>query len=346
MADTDTNSDRETEPSKVELREFVYLDSLSVNSLLASLYMSIPQDVEQVFKESEEGQSREDVEAGITLPNLLSFGGSAEQSNTEREMNQTKATNRINDQYRFTVLHDALKNRNQIIDLTEENADLEALNPGDVIKIKGNCSTDPLYRLITSLSVFEDRSTGEYADKSNPFEWANESNKRESASEYRDQIYHGKVGLKIDTGTDRGPFGMAVTEEEMWIDLRNDFLGPQQYTVLGRVEAQLTSKDEWDLVDSFRILAEMMPSKDAYDAREELLEQVFENERLSEEDIDQIYRELRSGGDLPSGGEMSEDEMREEIREEFKSPLDPELLNEDDFVLRSGYVIDPIAIYW
>lgn len=290
----DREEDDNEFPEVKGLREFVYLDSMSVNSLLASHYMSVPQKVIEAVEDHEENQAQKGVEASLNLPNLLQLGGNTESSYSEKEVGRRRITNRINDQYRFTVLLKTLEEEGKIHDLTDENGkdrdqtqtnshenkevqnedykewdifkeeklvdakivtssekDEEniKLSPGDVVKIKGKCRTDPLFRAFGLVSLLEPDDSGMR------FKLPNEM----QMDEQRKRLYNGMVGLKIETEKGKGPFGMVVKEEKLWIDGRREFLRPREYTILGRVEGDIPSDAKWDLVDYFRVLGEFLP---------------------------------------------------------------------------------------
>lgn len=347
---SDSNDDRrepEGEPLEdSELREFVYLDSLSVNSLLASLHMAIPNAVERVLEDEETDQDTNGVNAGINLQSILNIGGRKESTDTERELSQTTTTARINTQYRFSVLYRVLDDLGRITDLTDEDLKSEnigALNARDVVKIRGRCSTDPLYRMMGSAELLEEASP----DQDQPVE-------QESVVSQRDQFYNGMVGLKLEPENESEPFGMAVKRENLWIDDRREFLGQQEYTVLGRVEGIIPSDREWDLVDALRALEGFLPPDKHSEMREELLDEMFESAAVNDQAkraVQEIIREEIISGEMNLFEVQKErEELMEIAREEIdesEADFDPtEHMNRDDFTLKSGYVISPIAIYW
>lgn len=345
-----------------ELRQFVYLDSIAVNSLLASLYMSIPEGVEQVVEESDEGQKRKQGDAGLTLGNILRLGGLRESTDMEREMEQTTTTNRINDQYRFTILHDALSNYGEITDLTSEEPDSVSLNPSDVIKIQGNCRTDPLYRVLGSASLLggEKEEKQESRDFSNLFGGLGENpteQEEQTPDEQKEEVYNGMVGFELTPDNEVGPFGMVLREEELWIDPRREFLGPQKYTVLARVEGKIPPDGQWDLVDVLRVLGGILPPNKLNQVRESMLDDLFED--INEDQIDQIVNELlveelMNGKVTRSDLEQRKSELREEAIEYYEEKegesgdgWNPaEYMDRADFAVEEGYIVNPIAVYW
>lgn len=329
-----------------ELREFVYLDSLSVNSLLASLYMAIPDAVERVLETEDEDHGLSEVNAGINLHSILNVGGRKENTDIERELSQTTTTARINTQYRFTVLYEALKSLGRVKDLTDEDlksGDIDALNNGDVVKIRGQCSTDPLYRVMGSAELLEEASSD-----------SNQLIEQESVVGQRNQFYNGMVGLKVEPKNESGPFGMAVKSEDLWIDDRREFLGQQEYTVLGRIEGKIPSNREWDLIDALRVLEGFVPPDKHAEMRDEMLDEMFDNVALGDQEKKVVQEILLN--DLMSGEvniaeiQQKREELIEIAREEAdesEDDFDPtEYMERKDFTLKTGYIISPIGIYW
>lgn len=87
-----------------ELRQFVYLDSGAVNSLLAPMFMTVPETVREGVEESEQEGTQSEGKEGINLGDLLNVGGSHGRSASETERELSEVSRRVNDQYRFSIL--------------------------------------------------------------------------------------------------------------------------------------------------------------------------------------------------------------------------------------------------
>ena len=101
---TDTEEEQEEGDSleDKELREFVYLDPMSVNSLLASQYVALPEAIRQVSEDI----GGEDSQKGLNLTlgyGPAKVGGSYSSGESERERRLSKTERQINDQYRFSI---------------------------------------------------------------------------------------------------------------------------------------------------------------------------------------------------------------------------------------------------
>lgn len=297
------------------LREFVYLDTTSVNSLLASRFMAVPETVRDVAEESEEQSNESETSAGINLHSLLNLGGSRKSGSTEGSRELSEVGKRINDQYRFSILVRSLKQNGEteIHDISEDGhgADLE---PGDLVRVQGKCTTDPLYPLLTAIHYFA--SATSEIPQGNSF-WSsllqNQSEQGQVEQVY-ELLYGGWIGLKLEHGEASRNFGMAIHESETWIDPHREFRGSNEYTILGRVQTQLSEGKIWDLIEILRVLDSVSSEVEMDERRMELIAKLLDD-----------LEEQNSGS------------------EEFRLPdMDP-----DEFVLEGeATIVNPIAIYW
>lgn len=297
------------------LREFVYLDATSVNSLLASRFMAVPETVRDVAEESEEQTDESKASAGINLHSLLNIGGSRKSDSTEGSRELSEVGKRINDQYRFSILVRTLEqsDETEVKDITADGtgADLE---PGDLVRVKGRCTTDPLYPLLTAIHYFVSATSG--IPQGNSF-WSsllqNQSEQGQVEQVY-ELLYGGWIGLKMEHDKIGRNFGMAIHESETWIDPHREFRGSNEYTVLGRVQRQLSEGEIWDLIEILRVLGSASSGEEMGERRIELIAKLLDS-----------LEEQNAGN------------------EEFRLPdMDPE-----EFVLEGeATIVSPIAIYW
>lgn len=181
---------------------------------------------------------------------------------------------------------------------------------------------------------------------------------------------------------------MVVQEEDLWIDARREFLGPQEYTVLGRVEDEIDSETDryWDLIDALRILREVVPPEELEKQRDELIDEVVKNvdleidveeqliesallerlysENVSFSDLGEERKKLASALKAVQEGEnadegtfytlhhilypfnrMNDEEQGESTELNLEQHIDNDEMT-DEMTIDSGYVINPIAIYW
>lgn len=296
-----------------KLREFVYLDTTSVNSLLASRFMAVPQQVREVAEESEEQTDEAEVSAGVSLHSLLNLGGSGRTASTGGSRELSEVGKRINDQYRFSILIRALEQSEdvEIHDLST-GSNKEGLEAGDLVKIEATCTTDPLYPLLTALHYF--LSATREIPEGTSF-WSsllqNQSDFGQIEQIY-ELLYGGWIGLKMEPETDWS-VGMAINEGNTWVDPHREFRGTNEYAIFGRVQEQLSEGQIWDLIEILRVLDSASS------------EQEMEAQRL--EMIAKILDELE----------------KQNEENEFELPeMDPE-----EFIVEGeATIVNPIAIYW
>lgn len=297
-----------------KLREFVYLDTTSVNSLLASRFMAVPQEIREVAEESEEKTNESELSAGISLHSLLNIGGSGRTASTEQSRGLSEVGKRINDQYRFSILIRALEQSDdtEIHDLTT-GASQDHLEPGDLVKIKATCTTDPLYPLLTALHYFLNATRDIPEGKSFWSSLLHNQSEFGQIEQVYELLYGGWIGLKMDSDDIRQTVGMAINEENTWVDPHREFRGSNEYTVFGRVQRQLSEGEIWDLIEILRVL-------DSASSAEE----------MDEQRLDIIIKLL---DELEGQNEENDFELPE---------MDPE-----EFIVEGlATVVNPIAIYW
>lgn len=302
-----------------ELREFVYLDSMSVNSLLASQYMAVPETVREISEDIEEDTDEKGVGGSIGHKGIAELWGEWTKGDTEQSRRMAETERRINDQYRFSILHRTLGEANQLEELNEAEADDEesfSLGQGDVVKATGVCVTDPFYRLLNSVSSImriaqidelEGQDTEDFEEMmGNDGEWMFDIMK---------DILHGeRIGLKIDPVSYSYPILMSVGTEDLWVTPEREFVGNREYTVVGRVSQVLTGQKKWDFIDLLKLMGGVFSEDSVDDLRDALLEVA-----------DDLERENESGDGFQFGLEI----------------------DRDDYVVNEpSIVIDPIAIYW
>ena len=357
---------QDDDPPLGDLREFVYLDQQSVKSLLASLDRSIPETIEDVVEESGANEVNAQAKGKFSILNAMNFGGSAGVSSSEEEREQTRTTHRINDQYLFTILFKTLNEENKIKDINSYSNE-NTPDPGDIVKIKGTLTTDPLFRVLGIASLLEEQGPD------NRFGSITQMRFEES----RKRLYSGRVGLELQTQKPQKSFGMVVNEDDLWVDPRREFLGPQEYTVLGRKKHEVS--EEWDLIDLFRVLSEGSDLEDHRKTRKDFIKQfVADNDLIidvKDHMVEQAFFQKLMTGSIDSDEvknirsaveelqEQQDDERHDLItrlrnilrqhdgedkefgRIDLSTIIDKKKI-EKDFILTEADIISPIAIYW
>lgn len=302
----------------VELREFIYLDSMSVNSLLASLGEPIPEHQTQVQETTDQGGADAGMEAGINVPGMGKIGGNFNLSETQSGRDMIETGKRINDQYTFHALHEYLEEENEIIELPEERPDLEG--PGDVVKIKGRVQSDPLFRLMNTVSLFSRLGDDINSEDLEPIL----------------RLYGTQIPLIIHpTENDSFDFsyGISMEESNLWVDSRREFLGTREYVVFGRVIEILSSEETWDTIDLLRI-ARTVLSDDTVDDMRTMLSDIMNAMGSIEQDVE-----------MPDTEGMTADELEEDDLDTSESTFSLDVEEYNFSVEGRAIIIDPIAIY-
>jgi len=301
------------------LRQFVYLDATSVNSLLASRFMAVPETVRNVAEEREEQSDENSFSAGINLHSLLNLGGSSTVGSTEGQRELSEVGKRINDQYRFSILVRTLEQSDDTkIHDVSSGLQYDELEPGDLIRINARCTTDPLYPLLTALHYFV--SAVNDVPQGNSF-WSSllqSQSQLGQVEQIYELLYGGWIGLKMEPQDADRNFGTVINDSETWVDPHREFRGSNEYTILGRVQNQLSDGEIWDIIEILRVLGS-----------------VASEDEMDERRIDLIIKML---------DKLEEhNEETEEGENEFRLPeMDP-----DEFIIEGeATIVNPIAIYW
>lgn len=302
-----------------ELREFVYLDSMSVNSLLASQYVAIPETVREVSEEIEGEEGNKGLSASLGFSGVGSVGGQWQSKDSDQDRHMAETEQRINDQYRFSMLHKSLNESGQFTDLSTtestEESSLE-LSQGQVIKIEGVFETDPFYRLLSAVSLMMRLFRAEELPQDDgDFEDVDEmlTEDGQTVFELWKEILHGEeIGLKIKSDQFRYPIIMSIGTENLWVNPEREFLGAKNYTVVGRVTQTISGEETWDFIDLLRICGSV----------------------FSDESVDSFRDALTDVGDEIA--DIDEDGFQ----------FDVEISRDDYVVEEPAIIVDPIAIYW
>lgn len=300
-----------------ELREFVYLDTMGVNSLLASQYVALPETVREVSEDIEGDEKEKGI--GLTLgygPAKLSGDYKSGENEQERRLSETEQ--RINHQYRFSILHRVLENNDSIVELTEKSEEEDSIkaNKGDVVKTSGNCVTDPFYRLLSATSliqrVFESEEVVEQIEAE--ASEAPESENFDILDQWLEVLHGERIGLKLESEEFGRPIVMFVDIDDLWVNPQREFLGSRDYTVVARLERVMTGSEKWDFIDLLQIMDSVFSEESVEEFRDAITE---------------------AASEIQSIGEDSE-------RAGFSSKV-----VESEYVVEEpALVVSPIAIYW
>lgn len=300
-----------------ELREFVYLDTMSVNSLLASQYVAVPDRVRDVSEDIE----GEDRSRGISFnlgygPARISADAQSGENEQVRSMSETER--RINEQYRFSILHRVLEHEDMIVDLDERDDDDTApsFSAGEVVKISGRCYTDPFYRILSAIGLLlRIFNLEEVSDDLDGSEELTDSSGNSVFETFKDVLHGERIGLKLSSSEFNRPVVMSIDTDDLWVKPEREFLGVHNYTVVGRVDKVMPGSEKWDFIDLLQIMGTVFSDEDVERFRDTLADVI--------EDMSEL------GGD-------------DDEEENFSLSMD-----ENDYVVdESAIVISPVAIYW
>jgi len=302
----------------MEPRQFVYMDDDAVRSLLASHSIAAPETVREKSEQVTEGGGGVDFGFGLDLPGIGSADLGADFSASEVGKNVYEANRRVNEQYLFNILYEALDEEDAINDLTDQNSS-STISNGDVLKIKGRGRLDAIYRLLSILEYLFTVADDEQA---------------EQFTQARKMAYGGKVGMGIQVEDSSFNFGMVMQEENLWVEHQRELMQNHEYIVLGRVRESLGGNEKWDYADILR-LGSTIVSEDTMEMGREKLSEFISS-----------IGEFRQTIDMPNFSDATMEDFQNEDFDLTESTLELDI-DDDELVLEGpAFVIKPIAVYW
>jgi hypothetical protein len=302
----------------MEHRQFVYLDDLAVQSLLASEDIALPEEVREVSESTTEGQGGADLSASVNVPYLGDAEAGADLSGSKTGRQLFETSKRISDQYHFNKLYQQTKT--DIKDWTGNN-NIEG-SEGDLVKIEGEINTDALYRILT---LFETYS--EIIDTEN----------QDQISQAHDLLYSDAVGVSLDVGETQFSFGMRLNPEKLWTDQMQAFIGSKNYMIFGRISKSFGQSETWDYLNVAEVIDSILVDE-TMDSIRNLATQLVNALGQAEQDVE-----------LPdiSGTDVDEFSDLEQLDQATSdTPLQLDVDDKELALDGPGYVVYPIAIYW
>lgn len=339
---TDNNNPDNTGINEKELRDFVYLDSLTVQSLLASLNIAIPEETTELNQQTERVRRRAGLSAGISAPSGGKVGGTVDLSKTDVGTDLIETSKKINDQYIFDQLYKELESRGEITSLPDEwenNPDSYNLDGDelDIVKIVGKGKTDPVYRMANVLSLISRVEVlQEYVNNDNIGDNQNEDVDLSGVIEDIQEVVFGdQIGVEFDVSDDMA-YVASLDEKDLWVDdPRREFADSREYTVLGRVVGRIPEDDKWDYIDIFRIGATVLDS-DSMKTMRSVIDRFIDHIDGHSTEVPLPNLEDTTTERMANGGNISQQESDIQLNVEDKKI----------YVDGPGLIIDPIAIYW
>lgn len=291
-----------------ELREFIYLDEISLNNHLSTLGSGIPKEiVQESCSETEKSGSGE---GNFTLP-LTSFGikGGGEISHLSKENMLTRM--QITAPYRFEEFLKSLpENGFEVLG----NEELREAIRGKVVKIEGKIWPMSLFKVETAIKLFLEMFEEGTLENLEELPDDNGSDAQEVLSEEDfkqfksiNQLIEKFIGEKIPVRMYRNGYdiGIALDRNYMRANPFRTFAEQKEFTLVGRVKERLSPSDTWDPNNLTSLTREYLSQDQANETLESL-----------EQDLE--------------GGEQFNISFEEK----------------DKLIQGLGLVVSPIAIYW
>lgn len=296
-----------------DVRQFIYLDSQAVNSLLASMSMAVPERVREVVEETEEESQEASGEAKFNLPSLLTLGGGGKTTHSEGSRGLSEIDRYVTSQYRYDILEKALQegDSTSVYELSDTD-DFSELETGEIVKLRGTCTTDPLYPLLGALEHITEATSEAPSGDGLIAQLAQSQSDFGQVQQFYQLLYGGWVGLELTPNIGDHNFGFAINEELATVDCYREFRGLNEYTVLARVQDQVQEDERWDLIEALRVIEGISPNVEIDQIRAELIGRILR----------EIDQQDNDGFELP---QLNPDEM---------------------FVNGPATILNPIALYW
>lgn len=253
-----------------QLREFVYLNEVSVNNHLSSMGRGVP---EEVVQQSEEGtETKGNAKVGVPSVGL---GAGGERSYLDSDNVETRIS--ITGPYRFQELYDEIKDEG--IDI-QDGSNPDTLSRGDVIEVSGKLEPMSLFKFeiaIKAILDILDNETRESLEELD-IEEQEEELSEEDIEELKNilqviQRFSGdKLPLRI--GIDEYPFGISIDRGHMRNNPARVFFEEREYTVFGRIENSIQETEHWDPAAVTDILDTYMPQEQTGEEFRTVLKQV------------------------------------------------------------------------
>ncbi|WP_430639628.1 DUF6414 family protein [Haloferax volcanii] len=278
-----------------KLREFIYLDDVSVNSHLSSLGKALPREV------VEQSESGKETEGGADVK--LAKG-----SRVWSESTGTETTRDATAPYRFEELRETLVEEDIQI---HDNPDPRAVSRGDVIRVDGTTVPMSLYKIelaaMSFLEIFDGMMESDVIEDID--ELADEDERDQNIDPQRtgdeDDIELSEAlddlrtilelaeefigdGIPIRVVNEARTYVTALDRSLMRVSGREAFFEETDYVIFGRVKGRINRDEEWDPIEATRVTGRyFQESEDVGDELRDVLRQLSEEMELemSEEDL-------------------------------------------------------------
>jgi hypothetical protein len=271
-----------------KLREFVYLDEISINSHLSSIGKGIPEEVIQ--QSSDETETSGKAEAGIPG---TSIGAGGERNYLD--VNSTETRMDVSAPYRFQELRESIMNEN--INIYQED-NLADLSRGNVVELSGILKPMSLFKFEIVVNSLLDTINNEAVRRLDEIQNSGLQQAQGSQQEDIDEddiemlenilyLIQEFSGNKLSTQLQMKNifFAVPLNRTKMRKSPAEAFFEERDYTIFGRVKRPIN--ESWDPTQVTNILDKHVPEENAGEELRSDLKPVAEqlNIPMNEEDF-------------------------------------------------------------
>ena len=240
-----------------KLREFVYLDQVSLSNHLSSLGEGIPQEIIQ-----QSGDESETTGQGKIGLSSLGLGASGKHSRLSSDNIET--TLQATAPYHFQHLKDLLEEEGIPVH-KEVKPNLER---GDIVELTDELSAMSLFQFELLLDAFLRMMNQEVHESLDELEEnisddvsLQEIEQLEELQYIIQQFSGGNISLR--THSTEQPAGMLLDPQNVRGNPERVFLEKRRYTVFGKIEEVLSEDETWDPATVTQILDRYVPQEEA-----------------------------------------------------------------------------------
>jgi len=268
-----------------QLREFVYLNEVSINNHLSSMGRGVPEEVVQ--QSGEETETSGNAKVGIPSVGL---GAGGKRSYLDSDNLETRIT--VTGPYRFQELRDEIEDAGIPI---HDGSNPSELSRGDVVEVSGKLKPMSLFKFEIAFKAFLDIMDNETQQYLQEIDYQDQQVQEEISEEDVEELKNmlnliqrfagDKIPLRADV--DSHPFGIPLDRNHMRSNPERVFFEDREYTVFGRVENLVQDAEQWDPAAVTDIIDTYVPQEQTGEEMRTILKQVSRkfNMQLSDEDF-------------------------------------------------------------
>lgn len=233
-----------------QLREFVYLDTESLNNNLSSLGKGIPSEITH----ANENQTEKGGEAGGRIAGI---GGGGKYINMDRE--EVETTLDITAPYRFQDLMDEIGNNEIAI---KENPDPRSLSRADLVKVEGEVCPMSILKFemaLDAFNIFSDKEFNKALQKvgESPMITSTEMEQMNALSRVLERFSGNEYPLRIEASN--STYCTKLHSSNMRQSIFDAFGEREKYVLFGRVKRHVPVGKEWNPIHALNIIEQYVP---------------------------------------------------------------------------------------